>query len=181
MSLKRTMIESAWQRTAFHNNSIYSEGIAVAPGLRMPGFCDANSQTKAAPWRRTSYTSTRRWKLNLGAGSCSWRRWRVQRGERGRRRSGSQILGGLARIVREHAEFVGHDWQGRFANILCRLFEIRQLARFARRSRARAPVLRSGRNQQKTSWKFDARSFPRGRDCGGKTWIHSTVQLSCIY
>ena len=40
-----------------------------------------------------------------------------------------------------------------------RMYQICQLAHFARRSRVCAPVLRSGRDHQKTSWKFDARSF----------------------
>ena len=42
-----------------------------------------------------------------------------------------------------------------------RMYHICQLAHFARRSRVCAPVLRSGRDHQKTSWKFDARSFAR--------------------
>ena len=50
-----------------------------------------------------------------------------------------------------------------------RTYQICQLAHFARRSRVCAPVLRSGRDHRKTSWKFDARSFAHSPATVGPT------------
>ena len=56
-----------------------------------------------------------------------------------------------------------------------RTYQICQLAHFARRSRVCAPVLRSGRDHRKTSWKFDARSFAHSPATVGPT-LRGTAQ-----